>query len=92
MHADWDGEKVQQILSEQEAIVQYHKKEGHRKSHQVCIIVDDFADRPAIVGKRTGGGTLNALARRGRQCESLPKTYRCSPRLIPIQVDTYTYM
>ena len=66
MHADWDGEKVQQILSEQEAIVQYHKKEGHRKSHQICIIIDDFADRLEIVGKRTGGGTLNALAMRGR--------------------------
>lgn len=40
MHSDWDGDNVRQILSEQEAIVQYHKKEGHRKSHQVCLIVD----------------------------------------------------
>ena len=88
MHDDWNAEKVQQILKEQESIVQYHKKEGHRKSHQVCIIVDDFADRPEVVGKRTGGGTLNALAMRGRHI--LVSTFILSqrPSLLSMSIRT----
>ena len=59
-------EAIQKIIDDQAAIVKYHKDEGHKKSHQILVVVDDFADRPEIVHRSNGGGILNSLFTRGR--------------------------
>ena len=63
---DWDVDAIKQIISDQKAIVKWHKDEGHKKSHQVLIVVDDFADRPEVMHQAGGAGILNALYTMGR--------------------------
>ena len=64
--SEWDGEAIRKIISDQAAIVKFHKDEGHKKSHQILLVIDDFADRPEIVHQSNGGGILNSLFTRGR--------------------------
>ena len=62
---EWDGKKVQEIVSTAFAVTKYHKDNGHKKGHAILIIVDDFADRPDILHS-AGGSILISLAIRGR--------------------------
>ena len=54
------------MISDQKAIVKYHKDEGHKKSHQILIVVDDFTDRPEAMHQAGGAGILNMLYTLGR--------------------------
>ena len=64
--SEWDGEAIQKHIADQAAIIKYHKDEGHKKSHQILLVIDDFADRPEIAHQSNGGGILNSLFLRGR--------------------------
>ena len=64
--SEWDGEAIRKIISDQAAIVKWHKEEGHKTSHQNLLVIDDFADRPEIVHQSNGGGILNSLFTCGR--------------------------
>ena len=33
--SEWDGDAIRKIISDQAAIVKWHKDEGHKKSHQI---------------------------------------------------------
>ena len=62
---DWDGQRVQEIVSTAFAVTKYHKDNGHKKGHAILLVIDDFADRPDIL-HAAGGSILNSLAIRGR--------------------------
>ena len=58
---EWDPEEIRTIIYDQKAIVEYNKDEGHKKSHHILIVVDDFADRPEVMHQAGGAGILNML-------------------------------
>ena len=66
----WDPAALQSIVDGQKKLVEYQKKQKHRKLHGICIVVDDFADDPRIMHSQTGaaagGSMLNTLFVRGR--------------------------
>ena len=64
--SEWDGDAIRKIISDQAAIVKWHKDEGHKKSHQILLVIDDFSDRPEIMHQAGGAGILNSLFTRGR--------------------------
>ena len=49
------------IISDQKAIVRYHKDEGHNNSHHILIVVDDFADRPEVMHQAGGAGPAQGI-------------------------------
>ena len=63
----WDSEALEDILKTQKAVVEHQKKEKTSKQlFGICVIVDDFADSPAVLASRQGGNALNTLLVRGR--------------------------
>ena len=52
--SEWDGDAIRNIISDQAAIVKWHKDEDHKKSHQILLAIDDFAERPEIVHQING--------------------------------------
>ena len=68
--SEWDAAALQSIVDGQRKLVEYQKKQKHRKLHGICIVVDDFADDPRIMHSQTGaaagGSMLNTLYVRGR--------------------------
>jgi len=68
MFEDLDQQALGKILEEQRAICEACRKQK-QKIPQVCVILDDLADRGDILQKRGGGNTsswLVTLATRGR--------------------------
>ena len=68
MFEDLDQPALGRILDEQRAIVEECRKRK-MTAPQVCVVLDDMADRGDIMNKRTGGNTgswLTTLATRGR--------------------------
>ena len=57
---------IRKIISDQAAIVKWHKDEGHKKSHQILLVINDFADRPEVMHQAGGEGILNMLYTLGR--------------------------
>lgn len=64
--SEWDGEAARDIISYQKANAKHHKDEGHKKSHQILIVVDDFADRSEVMHQSGGAGILNMVYTIGR--------------------------
>lgn len=70
LYSEFDEEMLREHLEEQLQLVRFVKreaaKEGKRtaKGFQTCVVVDDFADSPAVM--RRAGGILESLAIRGR--------------------------
>ena len=64
--SEWDGDATREIISDQAAIVKWHKDEGHKKSHHMLLVIDVFSDRPEIMDQSGGAGILNSLFTRGR--------------------------
>ena len=63
----WDEDKVSEILKTQRAVIEHQKKEKTSKRlYGICIVVDDFADNPAVMSSRAGGSALARLLVRGR--------------------------
>ena len=63
----WGSEALDDILKTQKAVVEHQKKEETSKTlFGICVIVDDFADSPAVLASRQGGNALNTLLVRGR--------------------------
>ena len=63
----WDSEALEDILKTQKAVVEHQKKEKtSKKLFGICVIIDDFADSPAVLASRQGGNALNTLLVRGR--------------------------
>ena len=66
----WDAAALHEIVDQQRQLVEFQKKQKHKKLHGICIIVDDFADDPRIMhagaGAAAGGSMLNTLFVRGR--------------------------
>jgi hypothetical protein len=69
MFEDLDQQALGKILDEQTLIVEDCRKRK-QPPPQVCVVLDDLADRGDILNKRSGGGAggswLNTLACRGR--------------------------
>ena len=63
---EWNPDEIKKIISDQKAIVKYHKDEGHKKSHQILFVVDDFADRPEVMHQAGSAGILNMIYTLGR--------------------------
>ena len=69
MFEDLDQQALGRILEEQRAICEECRKRKTRKIPQVCVVLDDLADRGDILQKRSGGNSgswINTLATRGR--------------------------
>jgi len=68
--SEWNPGALQAIVDQQKELIEYQKKQKHKKLHGICIIVDDFADDPRIMhagsGASAGGSMLNTLFVRGR--------------------------
>jgi hypothetical protein len=63
----WDQDALDEILSTQRAVVKHQKAEKVSKLlYSIAVIVDDFADSPAVMSSRAGGNQLNTLLVRGR--------------------------
>ena len=63
----WDEEKLQEILSTQRAVVKHQKQEKVSEHiFGIAVVVDDFADSPAVMASRSDGNALNTLLVRGR--------------------------
>ena len=63
----WDEEKLTEILSTQRAVVKHHKQEKVSEHiFGIAVVVDDFADSPAVMASRSDGNALNTLLVRGR--------------------------
>ena len=63
----WDSEALDDILKTQRQVIEHQKKEKtSKKLFGICVIVDDFADSPAVLASRQGGNALNTLLVRGR--------------------------
>ena len=60
----WQPEALQAILDEQAAMVKWQKKQGYKKIHGICVVVDDFADDERVVHSNTN--VLAMLFLRGR--------------------------
>ena len=63
---EWDPPKVQEVIDGAFAVTKYQKDHGHKKGHNILVVVDDFADRPDIMHNNQGSGVLNSLFIRGR--------------------------
>ena len=63
----WDEEKLTEILSTQSAVVKHQKQEKVSEHiFGIAVVVDDFADSPAVMASRSDGNALNTLLVRGR--------------------------
>ena len=45
---EWSETDLQNIIDRQEAVTMIQKRRGMRKLYAICIVLDDFADRPDI--------------------------------------------
>ena len=86
---EWDADALQKIISDHKAIVKYHKYEGHKKSHPILVVVDDFADRPEVMHQSGGAGILNMLYTHGRHY--MISTIVCSQNLTLISTTIREY-
>lgn len=44
----YNSEDLEKIIEDQKKIATHQKNNNHKKLHQICIIVDDFADQPSF--------------------------------------------
>jgi len=63
---EYDPQALQKILDTQRKVVEYQKKEGHKKLFQILIVVDDFADDPSFSRQSK---LLHSLFTRGRHSQ-----------------------
>ena len=62
---DFDVQALENIIESQKRIIEYEKRHGFKKLHQICIIVDDWAgDESVMRGKK--GEALKNLYLMGR--------------------------
>lgn len=59
----YNPEDLQKIISTQHKVIEYQKKQGHKKLFSILVIVDDFADQPSF---SRNSPLLNQLYVRGR--------------------------
>ena len=59
----YDAEALSDIIDTQHKIIDYMKKQNHKKLHQILVIIDDFADDPSFT---RSSKLLHALYVRGR--------------------------
>ena len=59
----YDPEALNTIISTQHKVVEYQKKQNHKKLYSVLVVVDDFADDPSF---SRHSKILHALYTRGR--------------------------
>ena len=66
----WEPEVLNEIVDTQMRVIEESKKQKIKQLYGILIVVDDFADSPAIVhsssGAASGGSMLNTLFIRGR--------------------------
>ena len=76
----WDEEVLEELMSQQRAVVKHQKTEKASKHiYGICVVVDDFADSPQVMASRAGGSALNTLLVRGRHM--MISTFVLSQRL-----------
>ena len=76
----WDEEVLEELMSQQRAVVKHQKTEKASKQiYGICVVVDDFADSPQVMASRAGGSALNTLLVRGRHM--MISTFVLSQRL-----------
>ena len=59
---EWDAGALERIVHQQSAIVSHQKQLGMKQLYQICIVLDDHADNPALRHSRA----LQMLFIRGR--------------------------
>ena len=59
----YDPERLQRIIDTQHKMIEYQKKQDHKKLYSILIVVDDFADDPKF---SRHSKILHALYTRGR--------------------------
>ena len=65
--SEWNEDTLAGILATQRQVVAHQKKEKVSKEiYQICIVIDDWADDPRVMGRRGGGSAINTLMTRGR--------------------------
>ena len=67
---EWDEAALRRIIQQQRKITEASKKLETKKLYQVLVVIDDFADTPAVAqaSRRPGPGELEAAAQqRSRQ-------------------------
>ena len=61
---EWQPEVIEALLERQLKLTEVSKKRGMRQLYQICIIIDDFADRADVM--HSSGNILSSLFIRGR--------------------------
>ena len=63
----WDEDKLSEILTTQRSVIKHQKQEKvGKRLFGIAVVVDDFADSPAVMASRSDGNALNTLLVRGR--------------------------
>ena len=60
----WDEKALQGIIDRQHRVIEYQKKHKMKKMFCVCVIIDDWADRPDIMHKASN--VITSLFIKGR--------------------------
>ena len=50
----WDPQQIQEIVDTQFQITKFHKTNGHKRGHSICIVIDDWADRADVLHQGDG--------------------------------------
>ena len=61
---EWDLERLGKIIDEQYKLIEFQKKKGYKRLFSICIVIDDFADRPDLM--HNNANLLSRLFFRGR--------------------------
>jgi len=43
---EWEPERLGKIIDEQYKLIEFQTKKGYKRLFSICIVIDDFADRP----------------------------------------------
>ena len=62
--SEWDPAELERIISEQYKLVEWQKKQKHKRIFSICVVIDDFADRPDLM--HSNANVLSRLYFRGR--------------------------
>lgn len=62
--SEWDPAALEKVINDQYRLVEYQKKAKHKRIFSICIVIDDFADRPDLM--HNNQNVLSRLFFRGR--------------------------
>jgi hypothetical protein len=71
---EWEPDKLGKIIDEQYRLIEFQKKKGYKRLYSICVVIDDFADRPDLM--HNNANLLSRLFSEGAIFKSAPS---CPP-------------